>query len=506
MKTKSYSALKSGSDIRGVAIQTADTDITLTIEAVYDISGAFFKWLSEKCGKQELTVAVGYDVRLSCPAILQAIQQTAISCGCKIINCGMSTTPSMFLLLKEEGWNCDASIMITASHLPYERNGLKFFTPEGGLEGSDITEILQMAEKSQKLPAASGSSEDRPFMDEYIRKLVTLVRSATGKTAPLFGKRIIVDASNGVGGFFAKRVLQQLGAITDGSINLEPDGNFPAHAPNPENPEAIRALSEVVLASRADLGIIFDTDVDRAALVDGNGRPINRDSLIALTATTILSEKQATIVTDSVTCDGLTDFIESYGGKHVRFKRGYKNVINEAKRRNAEGEYCPLAIETSGHAAFLDNYFLDDGAYLVCKLLVAYAAQSQKREKLSDLISTLNLPVEENEVRVSFNENSVNFRLEGQRVMTELKHFAQFDKNVWVSQNCYEGVRLNYANGYGDGWTLVRLSVHDPVLPINFASNAEGGNLKMAKDLFYILDKYPFLDVTNLRNFIRRKS
>lgn len=506
MKTKSYSALKSGSDIRGVAIQTAEQDVTLTIEAVYDISAAFFKWLSQKCGKTNLTIAVGYDVRLSSPAILQAIETTGVSCGCTIINCGLSTTPSMFLLLKEEDWNADASIMITASHLPYERNGLKFFTPEGGLESSDINEILQMAEKGERLPSAAGASEDRAFMNDYVKKLVSFVRTSTGKTAPLFGKRIIVDASNGVGGFFAKRVLQQLGAITEGSINLEPDGNFPAHAPNPENPEAVRALADAVISARADLGIIFDTDVDRAALVDGSGKPLNRDSLIALTAATILNGKSATIVTDSVTCDGLTDFIENLGGTHVRFKRGYKNVINEAKRRNAEGEYCPLAIETSGHAAFIDNYFLDDGAYLVCKLLVAYAAQSQRREKLSDLIATLKLPVEEDEVRVSFNENSLNFRREGERVIEEIRHFARMEKKVRVSSNCYEGVRLNYSKGYGDGWTLVRLSVHDPVLPINFASDAAGGNLKMAKDLFYILDKFPFLDVTNLKNFIKREN
>ncbi|MDE7086935.1 MAG: phosphomannomutase/phosphoglucomutase, partial [Clostridia bacterium] len=332
-----------------------------------------------------------------------------------------------------------------------------------------------------------------------------MVRTETGKPAPLFGKRIIVDASNGVGGFFVKKVLQQLGAITDGSVNLTPDGNFPAHAPNPEDPEAIKALQEAVLNAKAELGIIFDTDMDRAAVVDGDGKLINRDSLIALISATILSKRPATIVTDSVTTDGLTNFIGSLGGRHVRYKRGYKNVIEEAKRINAQGEYCPLAIETSGHAAFADNYYLDDGAYLVCKILVTYCMQAQKRQKLSDLIATYVPPVEEAEVRVKFNENSNNFRREGERIIAELKFFAENDNKLSICRNNSDGVRINFSEGVGNGWALIRASVHDPVLPLNFASNEYGGIKLMAKYLYAILEKYPFIDSTNLKNFINNR-
>ncbi|MDE5789463.1 MAG: phosphomannomutase/phosphoglucomutase, partial [Clostridia bacterium] len=362
--------------------------------------------------------------------------------------------------------------------------------------------ILFLAEKEECLPRKRGNVEYANFMDAYSAKLIEVVRKGTGKSAPLFGKRIIVDASNGAGGFFVKNVLQQLGAITDGSINVEPDGDFPAHAPNPEDPKAINALREAVLENRAELGIIFDADVDRAAVVDGNGTLINRDNLIAVTAVTVVGDKPASIVTDSVTIDGLSEFIRSIGGKHVRYKRGYKNVIDEAKRRNEIGEYCPLAIETSGHAAFLENYFLDDGAYLICKLLVAHANQTAKREKLSDLIATMDHPVEENEVRVKFNENSVNFKREGERVLQEIKFFANLDKKIEPLRRNYEGVRMNFPEGHGDGWTLIRMSVHDPVMPINFASRKAGGNKKMASQLYYILEKYPFLDVSSLKQFI----
>lgn len=506
MEEKSYKSLKSGSDIRGIAVQTEDSEVTLTLEAICDITKAFLKWLSNKTRKSVLTVAVGNDVRISCQAIYAAVQKSIVESGCNLIYCGVSTTPSMFVLLKESDWDCDASVMITASHLPFDRNGLKFFTPEGGLSGSDIDEIISLAEKGEALPRGLGNVTENSFMNDYCRKLVNVVRTGTGKSAPLFGKRVIVDASNGVGGFFVKKVLQQLGAITDGSINTEPDGNFPAHAPNPEDPSAIQALRDAVLASHAELGIIFDTDVDRAAIVDSDGTQINKSSLIALTAATILAHKPATIVTDSVTTDGLTEFIEDLGGKHIRFKRGYKNVIDEAMRRNAHGEYCPLAMESSGHAAFADNYFMDDGAYLVCKLLVAYSEQSLKKEKLGDLIADLKLPWEENEVRVRFNVHSENFRREGARVIDELKYFAENDSRWSLAPNNYEGVRINFKKGEGGGWALVRMSVHDPVMPINFASTERGGCKKMAKSIYYLLEKYPFLFTGTLKKFIDEKK
>lgn len=507
MEEKSYKSLKSGSDIRGIAVQTEDSEVTLTLEAIIDITKAFLKWLADKTGKTTLNIAVGNDVRISREAIYTAVQKAVIESGCNLYYCGISSTPSMFMLLKESDWGCDGSIMITASHLPYDRNGLKFFTPDGGLSSGDIDEIIALAESGAALPRSIGTVTEQTYMNDYCRKLVNMVRTGTGKSAPLFGKRVIVDAGNGVGGFFVKKVLQQLGAITDGSINIEPDGNFPAHAPNPEDPKAISALKDAVLSSKAELGIIFDTDVDRAAIVDGDGTQINRDSLVALTAATVLEEKPAaTIVTDSVTTDGLTEFIEDLGGKHVRYKRGYRNVIDEALRRNARGEYCPLAIETSGHAAFADNYFLDDGAYLVCKLLIAYSNQAQKKQKLSDLIADLKLPWEEDEVRVRFNVHSEDFMREGNRIIDEIKYFAQNDSRWTLAQNNYEGVRINFKKGEGGGWALVRMSVHDPVMPINFASMEKGGNKKMAKSLYYILEKYPFLFTGTLKKFIEDKK
>ena len=116
------------------------------------------------------------------------------------------------------------------------------------------------------------------------------------------------------------------------------------------------AITEAVVENGADLGIIFDTDVDRAGAVLSDGSALNRNRLIAMMTAILLKEHPGTtIVTDSITSTGLADFITAHGGVHHRFKRGYRNVINESIRLNAAGQDSQLAMETSGHGALKEN-------------------------------------------------------------------------------------------------------------------------------------------------------
>lgn len=497
MKFEELKKLKSGTDVRGVAVDGA-LPVNLTDEAVTEIVKAFIKWLSIKTGKSRFKIAIGNDSRISTGRIVKCAKDAILSSGCDAVYTGLSSTPSMFILLKRAGWGVDASVMVTASHMPYDRNGLKFFTPDGGLDGKDVEEILHIAADGDFL-SGKGGYEEAAFMDKYSQILVETVESACGKL-PLKGKKIIVDAGNGAGGFFAEKVLIPLGADVSGSQFLEPDGYFPNHIPNPEDKTAIESISAAVKREKADLGIIFDTDVDRAACVDADGGEINRNALIALVSAILLKDKAGTIVTDSVTSDGLTEFIEAHGGRHLRFKRGYKNVIDKCKELNGNGEYSPLAIETSGHAAFKDNYYLDDGAYLITQILISLALQAREGKSLTSLISDLKRPVEEDEVRITFNGNSKDFKSEGAAVIEDLKKIAANTNDMILSPVNHEGVRINFKEGAG-GWLLVRMSVHDPVMPINFESNYVGGNKFIAKKLLEILAAYPFLELKNLKNF-----
>lgn len=502
MELNEWKKLKSGTDIRGVALDDAGDPVDLTDEAVAGIVKAFCVLLAQKCGKEKPVLAIGHDSRLSAGRISECAMRAAEESGCDVLFTGLSSTPSMFMLLKDRAYGADASIMITASHLPFNKNGLKFFLPSGGLEGRDIDEILSLAAEG-KARAGKGCRREINYIDKYAADLVKLVREKTGKERPLSGKKIAVDAGNGAGGFYAEKVLVPLGADVSASQYLEPNGRFPNHIPNPEDKGAMKSISERVVQTGADFGIIFDTDVDRAGCVDAKGEEINRNRLIALISAILLAEKPGVIVTDSVTSDGLAKFIAAHGGVHCRYKRGYKNVIDKSKELNEAGQYSPLAIETSGHAALKENYFLDDGAYLVTRILISLAKLAEEGKDISDLIKDLPEPAEAAEVRLRFTEaGKANFKEYGKDAIAGVTEAVKGKSGLSLAPDNYEGVRINFDAEHGKGWALVRMSLHEPIVPVNFESDEAGSCALIAGELAHLLAPYADkIDITPLRDF-----
>ncbi|MBR3766679.1 MAG: phosphomannomutase/phosphoglucomutase [Clostridia bacterium] len=479
--------LKSGTDIRGTAV---GENTELTDEAIRKIAFAFISYLCEKTGvpKGEITLAVGHDSRISAERIKNALLEVFSAENIKVYDCGLSSTPAMFMTTLILG--VTASVQITASHHPYDKNGLKFFTKDGGFEGEDIKAILEIAEKTEEVKTAAPEAVKTDFMSQYCEILrKKIVEGINDGEKPLSGFKIVVDAGNGAGGFF-KKLLDSLGADTNGSQFLEPDGMFPNHIPNPEDKTAMGFISRAVTENEADLGIIFDTDVDRAACVDNNGREINRNALIALSSVIALeNSKGGTIVTDSVTSSGLRDFInEHLGGVHYRYKRGYKNVINKAIELNSQGIDCPLAIETSGHAALRENYFLDDGAYLMVKIIILMANLRKEGKTLSDLLAPLRVPKEEKEVRYII--DLADFKEYGEGIIKDFEEYCEQFPLITPADDNREGFRVNFGKWNGDGWLLIRMSVHDPVIPVNFESESEGGVEKIERFFNGFISKY----------------
>ena len=489
-----YAKLQNGSDIRGVALNGIEGQhINLTEQACRDIGRGFALWLKNKAGKDALRVAVGRDSRLSGPDLCRWICEAMVEQGLLVTNFGMASTPAMFMSTVTEGYAYDGSVMITASHLPFNRNGFKFFTAQGGLEKGDIKQILQYAGGEEVTGFPIGKLVDGEFMDAYAKILADKIRAATGEEKPLEGFRIVVDAGNGAGGFYVDKVLKPLGANTEGSRYLEPDGSFPNHIPNPEDKKAMEAITESVMLANADLGIIFDTDVDRAGAVLSDGSELNRNRIIAMLAAILLREYPGTtIVTDSITSTGLTKFIEEKGGIHHRIKRGYRNVINESIRLNGLGQDSQLAIETSGHGAFKENYFLDDGAYIVTKLLIELARGKKEGYTLESLIASLEEPMESVEFRMNIKLD--DFKTYGQQVIDELTAYVATKDGWSLAPSNYEGVRVNLDEAHGNGWFLLRLSLHEPLLPLNIESNDVGGAKKIAAELAAFIKGYDKLD------------
>lgn len=480
MLNKEYGIFKSGTDIRGVASEgVPGYEVNMTNERVERMANGFLLWLSKKVNKpvDTLKVSVGRDSRISGERIAACVVNMFKRAGVEVIYTNLSSTPSMFMTTVD--LLCDGAVQITASHHPFNRNGLKFFTRGGGLDGCDIEEILTYAQEDEKPEESTkGTVTEVNYMKQYADNLCEFIRkevNADDYMFPLKGFHIVVDAGNGVGGFYAADVLEKLGAVTTGSRYLDPDGMFPNHVPNPEDPVAMKSICDAVIENKADLGVIFDTDVDRGGAVDKYGKEINRNRLVALASVIALEGNDGgTIVTDSITSPGVKEFIEkTLGGKHYRYRRGYKNIINKAIELNEQGINCPIAAETSGHCAMRDNYFLDDGAYL-CTRFIIKAAQLRKEGKdIDDLVAELQEPVEAIELRYEILEP--DFKACGLRVIDELTAYAEKTEGWIVADDNREGIRVSFGKEDGDGWFLLRLSVHDPIMPLNIESDSEGG-------------------------------
>ena len=206
-----WKQFKSGTDIRGVAVEgVPGQKYNLTDEAVRRMTAGFLLWLSNRLGKpaNELKLAVGHDSRISADRIQKAVVDAMLAAGVHVLVCGLASTPSMFMITVD--WDCDGSVQITASHHPYYRNGLKFFTKDGGLDGSDIEQILDFAAGNRAPAFGKGEAETVDYMKRYSEILRDKIKEgvkAEDYEHPLKGFHIVVDAGNGAGGFYATDVL-----------------------------------------------------------------------------------------------------------------------------------------------------------------------------------------------------------------------------------------------------------------------------------------------------------
>lgn len=509
---KDFLKLQNGSDVRGVACEGIEGEhVNLTSEAAYAIGQAFALWMLKKKNMkpEECIIAVGMDSRITGPKIKAAVIKGMMSQGIYVSNCGMASTPAMFMSIVYPETRYDGACMITASHLPFNRNGIKFFDHQGGLEHEDITEILTMAAELSEHITKEELEADVPVWDKRYTEMELLnlyaaklclkicegIEMDNYDDDPLAGLKIVVDAGNGAGGFFATQVLAELGADITGSNFLEPDGTFPNHIPNPENKDAMKAICDATVSAKADLGLIFDTDVDRMSAVLSDGTPLNRDSIIAMIAAILAPDYPgSTIITDSVTSDRLTDFLEKdLGLKHLCYKRGYKNVINKCKELNKSGVVSPLAMETSGHGCLKENYYLDDGAYLAVKLVIAVAKAKKKGETIDHLIAGFNKECANREAR--FPIHAEDFKAYGASVLDEFR--ARAAASGYELPPSYEGIRVRFS-GACTGWMLLRASLHDPVMVINLEGKTQTDLELITGIADSLLEGFDQLDLSSL--------
>ncbi|OVA01720.1 Alpha-D-phosphohexomutase superfamily [Macleaya cordata] len=520
--------LQNGSDVRGVAVEgEKGRTVDLTPPAVEAIAESFGEWVIDgikmELGqlKEEVRISLGRDPRISGASLSVAVFSGLKRAGCLVFDMGLATTPACFMSTLLSPFVYDASIMMTASHLPYTRNGLKFFTPKGGLRSTEVEEICDRAARkyANRLAKVSatvdaGAVTRVDFMSTYAKQLRDIIKERVNHPqhfdAPLTGFKIIVNAGNGSGGFFTWDVLDKLGADTFGSLNLEPDGMFPNHIPNPEDKIAMSLTRKAVLENSADLGIVFDTDVDRSGVVDNSGNAINGDRLIALMSAIVMKEHPGTtIVTDARTSMALTQFITQRGGHHCLYRVGYRNVIDKGIQLNKDGVEAHLMMETSGHGALKENHFLDDGAYMVVKIIIEMVRMklAGSKEGIGSLIKELEDPAEAIELRMNISSEPRFAKQRGIEAIETFRNYIEEGRlkgweldscgDCWVSEGClvdsndtpaaidanmYRAKVWDEEHGQ-HGWIHIRQSIHNPNIAVNMQSSIHGGCQSMAKTL-----------------------
>jgi phosphomannomutase len=431
-------------DIRGVVGKT------LHEADARAIGRAFSALVAEKGGKR---VAIGYDGRLSSPAMEKALVEGLTSCGIDVVRVGLGPTPMLYFAATT--LDVDGGIMITGSHNPPDYNGFKMMLKKKSVFGQDIQRIGRLAAEG-KFPSGKGTTSEKRLLEDYVERLL---KDYDGKRE----LTVAWDPGNGATGEAVEKLVKTLPGKHH-VINATIDGTFPAHHPDPTEPHNLEQLQALVAEKKADLGIAFDGDGDRIGLIDGEGRILWGDQLMVILASEVIKKQpKATIIADVKASQVLFDEIARMGGTPLMWRTGHSLIKTKMLETGA-----PLAGEMSGHIFFADRYYgYDDALYAAIRLLgiVARGEESvaQLRDRLPKVINTpeLRFPcAEDRKFKVA---EEVKARLKGG------------DAEV----NDIDGVRVKTR----DGWWLLRASNTQDVLVARAESQSEAGLQRLKAQL-----------------------
>ena len=351
-------------DIRGVYPDE------LNDEVAFRIGAAFVKLLS--AGK----IVIGYDMRLSSPALAEAFAQGAISAGAAVTDIGLVSTPLLYFAIIEGAY--DGGAMVTASHLPGESNGFKLCREKAiPLSGdAGLPALEKMVGRSAALAAhEAGECSHRSILPVYIDRLKTFVQDPV----PL---KMVIDAGNGTIGPEVLPLTQQFPMWQVTPMYMEPDGRFPHHVANPLIPRNTEDLRAMVIRQKADIGIAFDGDADRCGFIDEKGEKIPEDLVTALISQVYLAKTPgATILYDLRSSRAVPETITRLGGRAIRSRVGHAFIKAAMREQDAV-----FAGELSGHFYFRDAGFTDNAIFAMIQMLNLLAL---KKTPVSRLIAPL---------------------------------------------------------------------------------------------------------------------
>ncbi len=445
-------------DIRGIA----DTD--LNDQTVELIGKAYGTTLIRKKLK---TAVIARDVRLSSERIQNAMTRGILSTGMDVIDVGIAPTPVLYFAIVD--LKADGGVMVTGSHNPIEFNGLKLNEGLASLHGEDIQKIRGLIEKSDFV-SGSGKRVKKEIIPDY--KSMILEKIRLGRKF-----KIVIDAGNGTAGPISPELYEKMGCEVI-RLYCEPDGHFPNHLPDPTVMKYIEDLRKRVLAEKADFGIGYDGDADRLGMVDGQGRVIFADQILALLSREVLSRNPGAPIVFDVKCSQmLPEVIEKAGGVPIMWKTGHSLLKAKMKETGA-----PLAGEMSGHIFFKDGYFgFDDGIYVSFRMAQMLSGQKKTLAQLKDELPAF---VSTPEIRVDCPDE---------------EKFSIVQKLVDLFKKEYKVIDVDGARVlFGDGWGLVRASNTQPLLVMRFEAKTEARLEEIEKVFRDKLKAFPSVKIAEM--------
>ena len=429
-------------DIRGMVGENLSTN------DAYAIGRTFGTLVSEDEGR---FVCVGRDGRLSSPDMADALSRGLNAAGINVVDVGLVATPMLYFASKM--LDAPGAIMVTGSHNPPEYNGFKVVRRNAPFWADDI-QLLGCRAAAGDWRKGEGHSLPLNVMDAYVGRLAQDYRSDRAL-------KVVWDAGNASAGPALLELVQRLPGHHV-VMHEEVDGTFPAHHPDPTMPENLCDLIENVRGLQYDIGLAFDGDGDRLGAVDGTGRIVWGDQLLAIYAAELLERRPGVeVIADVKASQVLFDEVARLGGKPVMAPPGHSVIKSMMAESGA-----PLAGEMSGHVFFADGYYgYDDAIYAAIRLLDIVARSGRS---LADLVSALPQTVNTPEIRIEIPE---------ERKFTVVDTVMEQARADGLDINDVDGLRVNGA----DGWWLLRASNTENALVVRCESvNADG--LERLKD------------------------
>ena len=432
-------------DIRGIVGETIGP------AAYAAIAAGFATMVRERTGGAR--ICVGYDGRLSSPALEAALVEGLAGAGAEVIRIGLGPTPMLYFAAHTLA--ADAGVMITGSHNPPDHNGIKMMLAGKAFYGDDIQTLGRLVADGD-FAKADGTVRDEAVSEAYVAALAGGYRSDKPLT-------VAWDAGNGAAGEIMARLTERLPG-THHLLCETIDGRFPNHHPDPTVPENLSMLIDTVRREGCDLGVAFDGDGDRLGAVDGEGRVLWGDQILCLLAAPVLSEHPgATVIADVKASRVLFDRVAALGGVPLMWRTGHSPI----KAKMAETG-APLAGEMSGHIFFADRYYgYDDGLYAAVRLLEVVAESGESAAGLRDSLPRM------------VNTPELRFACDDARKFAVIDEVAARLAAAAAEVVSIDGVRVSTP----DGWWLLRASNTQPVLVARCEAADEAGLARLKQAL-----------------------